>query len=108
MHWILAHLIGDFLFQTDWMARGKKNSSLACLLHVATYMLPFLFTSFSPLQLLCIAIQHFIQDRTTMVEWFMNHTGKRHFAQAPHTPWSLVIIDFIFHILAISLIEKFL
>ena len=44
MHWILAHLIGDYIFQTDWMAREKKVSNFACAVHVATYMIPFLFT----------------------------------------------------------------
>lgn len=24
MHWIFAHLIGDYIFQNDWMAMNKK------------------------------------------------------------------------------------
>ena len=63
MHWIFAHLIGDYLLQNDCMAKGKKSSSWVCLAHVATYMLPFLFIGGGMLQLLAIAAQHFAQDR---------------------------------------------
>lgn len=26
MHWIFAHLIGDYLIQNDWMALHKKKA----------------------------------------------------------------------------------
>ena len=38
--WLLiGHLLGDWLLQNDWMARGKKQSllSLAGMMHVAIY-----------------------------------------------------------------------
>lgn len=108
MHWIFAHLIGDFLIQTDWMVEGKKRRSWICLIHVATYMIPFIFTPLSWLQLTCIAAQHFLQDRTQIVEWFMEHTGRRNFAEPPKGPWSFILVDSIFHILFIALIEKIL
>ena len=25
MHWIYAHLIGDYILQNDWLAEGKKR-----------------------------------------------------------------------------------
>jgi hypothetical protein len=108
LHWIYAHLVGDFLIQTDWMANGKKRSSWICFVHVATYMIPFLFTSLSWLQLACIAAEHFLQDRTRIVEWFMKHAGKNSFAEPPKGPWSLIVVDNIFHILFIAMIEKML
>ena len=45
MHFIYAHLIGDYLLQTDKMALNKKSSHLWCLLHVLSYMIPFIFTN---------------------------------------------------------------
>ncbi len=108
MHWIYAHLIGDFLIQTDWMVKGKKRNSWICLVHVVTYMIPFLFTSLSWLQLIPIAIQHFLQDRTKAVEWFMEHTGRGGFAEPPNAPWSLILVDSILHVLFIALIEHLL
>jgi len=58
--WIYAHLIGDYLIQNDWMALNKKKNSWICLVHVLTYMIPFLFTSINPLGLFLIAAQHYI------------------------------------------------
>lgn len=66
MHWIFAHLIGDYLIQNDWMAQNKQKSSWACTVHVATYMIPFFFCGLTEWQFLLIAIQHWIQDRATV------------------------------------------
>ena len=33
MHWIYAHLIGDYIIQNDWMAQHKKDSSFRCDVH---------------------------------------------------------------------------
>jgi hypothetical protein len=104
MHWIFAHLIGDYLLQNDWMAKGKKGSSLVCLAHVATYMMPFLFIGAAWWQLLAIAAQHFAQDRTKVVNWFLNATGKADFAKPPMAPWSIIVVDNTFHVLFIAAI----
>ena len=41
MDWFLAHLAGDYIFQTDFMASGKKTKSWICAVHVLFYLLPF-------------------------------------------------------------------
>ena len=104
MNWIFAHLIGDYLLQNDWMARNKKTSSFACSVHIITYMIPFLFIGLEVWQLLAIAGQHWIQDRTNFVLWFMKVTGKNDFIKPPMAPWSIIVIDNIFHILWIALV----
>lgn len=104
MHWIITHLIGDYLIQNDWMAKGKKDSSVVCLAHVATYMLPFLFVEAALWQLLAIAIQHFLQDRTQIVNWFLNNTGSSEFAKPPMAPWSIIVVDNVFHIVFMAAI----
>ena len=76
MNYLIAHLIGDFIIQNDWMAVNKKKSSFACLVHVMTYLIPFLLCSLSWVQILVIGAQHFIQDRTDIIKWFLNNTGK--------------------------------
>lgn len=108
MHWIFAHLIGDYLIQTDWMASKKKENSWVCLVHVLTYLVPFLLTPLNWWQLSLIGVQHFIQDRTTLVENFMIYTGKRQFTKAPNAPWSLILLDNILHILFIALVAAWL
>ncbi|MHC1623023.1 MAG: DUF3307 domain-containing protein, partial [Candidatus Methanospirareceae archaeon] len=84
----IAHLIGDFLLQNDWMAKGKKSSSLICAAHSATYTLPFVLCGLAWWQLLLIGGQHFLQDRWSFVSWFMEKTGKGEFAKPPMSPWS--------------------
>lgn len=104
MHWIYAHLIGDYLLQNDWMAKGKKTDSWICTIHVLTYMLPFLFADMNWRQLFLIALQHWLQDRTDFVFWSMKLMGRNEFVTQPLAPWSLIITDNIFHILWIALI----
>ncbi len=63
-YWLLvAHLVGDYLLQSDWMASEKTKKSTACLAHVATYILPFVFVTQSLMALALIGGTHFVIDR---------------------------------------------
>lgn len=105
MHWIYAHLIGDYILQNDWMAANKKkDKGLACLVHVATYMIPFFFCGLTSVQLFMIAWQHFMIDRTYFVIWSCSITGRRNFMKPPMAPWSIILMDNIYHILWIAFI----
>jgi hypothetical protein len=99
MHWIYAHLIGDYLIQNDWMAVGKKKRSWICAVHVLAYLVPFLFCGLSWWQLALIGVEHFIQDRTGIVVWFMKAKGSAAFATGPCSPWSIIVTDNIMHVL---------
>jgi hypothetical protein len=100
----IAHLIGDYILQNDWMAQNKKKHSLHCAIHVATYMLPFLFCGLDWWQLLAIAVQHYVLDRTMFVGWFMEFKGSKQFRDGALAPWSWVVMDNILHILWIALV----
>jgi hypothetical protein len=122
MHYIWAHFIGDYFFQTDWMADNKKKSGSACLVHVLTYMLPFLFmgtwVSFINGQILgelmfcntawwklvLIALQHYVQDRTGFVKWLMEVKGSAKFAEPPMAPWSIILTDNLVHLMWIAFV----
>ena len=99
MHWIYAHLIGDYLLQNDWMANSKKRSSWICAVHVLAYLLPFLFTPLAWWQLALIGVEHFAQDRTGVVVWLMRTKGSAAFASGPCAPWSIIVTDNILHVL---------
>lgn len=112
---IVAHIVGDFILQSDWMAREKFRSSLACLVHVITYTLPFLLLTQVPETLLVIAGTHFLIDRWRLPRfliWFKNlpFPGRRPFSECrrtgfpPDMPDDLarllyIIVDGICHIL---------
>lgn len=60
---LLCHAVGDYVLQSDWMANAKTKRSIACLAHVATYALPFLFLRPSLAALAVIVGTHFAIDR---------------------------------------------
>jgi hypothetical protein len=98
MEWLIAHLVGDFLLQNDWMANGKRESSWICTVHVGLYMAPFLLLNLYWWQLVLIASQHWIQDRTKIVLWYLKLFGKNEFTTTPMAPWSMIVTDNIFHL----------
>ncbi len=82
---IVAHFVGDFILQTDWMAREKVRNSLACLVHVVVYTLPFLLITRSPATLLVIAGTHFAIDRWRLPRYLI---WARNLPFPGHRPWS--------------------
>lgn len=112
---IVAHLVGDYLLQSDWMANEKTKRSLAALAHVVTYAIPFLFLSPSLPALAVIVATHFIIDRWRLarfVVWAKNllGPGARPWSECsatgypPERPawlsvWLLIIADNVLHVL---------
>jgi hypothetical protein len=83
---LVAHAVGDYLLQSDWMATQKTRRSLPALVHASVYGLPFLFLSTSPLALLIICVSHFVIDRWRLaryLSWFSNRL-----APGPHPSWN--------------------
>lgn len=98
MSYILAHFIGDFLLQNDWLAVGKKKSSFICSVHVLLYMLPFLLTDLNEIQLVLIALQHWFQDRTKFVSWWCRTVGSfQGELKQDVLPWGHFVVDQVFH-----------
>ncbi|MCC6596908.1 MAG: DUF3307 domain-containing protein [Rhodanobacteraceae bacterium] len=65
----VAHLVGDYVIQSDWMASEKTKQNQAALAHALTYTLPFLLLSRSPLALGLIAASHFVIDRWRLARY---------------------------------------
>lgn len=77
---LLAHVVGDYILQSDWMANSKTKSSWPALAHVLTYMLPFLFLTRSLPALAFIVGTHFIIDRWRLARyicWIKNFLQPR-------------------------------
>lgn len=73
---ILAHLVGDYLLQSDWMATEKTRRSVAAAVHALCYSLPFLFFRPSLAAFAFIAGTHFVIDRWRLaryVVWAKNY-----------------------------------
>jgi len=115
MEQLILHLIGDYLFQNNWMGLNKKDNSLACFVHVLLYSLPFLIIG-SLNAVLIILVTHFIIDRTNIVMRIMafkNRVGLDNFGCSKDTPfalsiWLLIIADNTFDLSINYLCLKYL
>lgn len=107
--YILAHFIGDFILQNDWMAIGKKKKHYICTIHVILYMLPFLLTDLSYTQLILIAIQHWFQDRYQFISWWCKTMGSFQSELKSKTlPWGHFVVDQIFHFIWIWVVVEYI
>jgi len=107
--WLLVgHLVGDFLLQTDEMARHKAREWRWMFTHVGLYMVPvalaaLLYAWQQPLSpraavvgLLLVAATHVGLDRRDFTAWWMRAMGV-----APDKPWLAIVIDQVFHVLVL-------
>lgn len=108
---IIGHLVGDYLLQNDWMAMNKKKSGFPCVVHCFIWASSVcLFAGWHPLCWLLLFITHFIQDRTQIITWWMRLKWKDQskFAEPPMAPWSIVVVDNVWHIVTLYLVWRFL
>jgi hypothetical protein len=112
---LVCHAIGDYILQSDWMATEKTKRSIAALIHVLTYMLPFFILRPSLAALFVIVSTHFVIDRWRLarfVVWVKNvpYPGSKPWADCAATGypsdrpawlsvWLLIIADNIMHVL---------
>ena len=108
----VAHLVGDYILQSHWMATEKTKRSLAAGVHAATYALPFLFLTQSIAALAFIIGTHFVIDRFRLarfVVWAKNgyafsgvvvtNTGYKDEVPAWLAVWLLIIADNTMHLI---------
>ena len=107
---IVGHFVADYLAQNDWMAREKKRSSWVCAFHcflwagfVCTFVWGF-SQAWNPWIMLWLFGSHFAIDRWGFVPWFMRVNGQEAFSQPPTGPWSVIMVDQVFHLLTLWLV----
>lgn len=77
---LLAHLVGDYLLQTEWMATRKASRWWPAIVHGVTYTLPYLLVTQSPWALLVIGGTHIVIDRYLLIKyllWLKNQVGAK-------------------------------
>jgi hypothetical protein len=80
---LLAHLVGDYLLQSDWMATEKTKKWWPAWVHALAYGLPFLLVTQSPAALAVIVCTHAVIDRYRLVRYLL---WVKNFA-APRSHW---------------------
>jgi hypothetical protein len=75
---MLGHFVGDYLFQSQWMATEKSYPGIrghkACTIHVLLYTFAVaLFTGWHPLFLLAVAAPHWLIDRWSLAKYWLRY-----------------------------------
>jgi hypothetical protein len=113
---LLAHLVGDYLLQSHWMAVEKTKRWWPAVAHAATYALPFVIITRNPVALCVIMSTHAVIDRYRLarhVAWVKNHLAPigsvpswstcKATGYPPDTPpwlavWLMILADNTIHI----------
>lgn len=69
MEQLLAHLVGDYILQSDWIAKNKYTNNLVAVLHGMLYTLPFLFLTRDIAALSMIFVSHVYIDRMQIAKY---------------------------------------
>lgn len=103
---ILGHLIGDFLFQTSWMAGKKASQWLPLVVHAAVYTLIvtiIAWFAFGGLSLPGIALvfgAHVFLDQRTFVRWWLKTIMR---TPSPQADWLGIVSDQVFHVVVLAI-----
>lgn len=106
---LMAHLLGDWILQTEWQAENKKRKFHALLIHVVIYHVIvwiILYFGFGLRSLpvlavvIILAVLHAILDGWPTVKWIM----KRLRLTVERTPerWLLVAVDQAIHLVLLG------
>lgn len=68
---LLAHAFGDYVLQSDWMAREKTSRLSVALMHALVYSLPFLALQPSLAAWLVIVATHALIDRFRLARYLV-------------------------------------
>ncbi len=68
---LVAHAVGDYILQSQWMADNKRKESRAALIHCALYTLPFAMITQSVPALALIFGSHFFLDRFGLARYIV-------------------------------------
>lgn len=114
MEQLLIHLLGDYVTQTDWMARTKTSKFFAAFIHATIYSIPFLLLTQEVLPLFVIWITHLFIDHYRLARYVVfaknwvtdrnlkwadcSSTGYHKDTPAWLSTWLLIIVDNILHL----------
>lgn len=79
---LIAHVVGDYVLQSHWMATEKTKRWFPAVLHAVTYGLPFLIATQSLSALAVIVGTHAVIDRYRLarhVVWAKNQLAPKAF-----------------------------
>jgi hypothetical protein len=98
MQLLIAHLVGDYLFQNRWMALNKHENADVCILHSLIYAISVslicgMWSDNEIFKFLIIFVSHFIIDYFRIgAKW------RQFFSHDTEIPWT-ILSDNTIHLL---------
>jgi len=109
---IVGHLVGDYLLQNDWMAQNKRKNVFPLAVHCVIWTACVMnFSGWSPntVAYLVLVLTHMAQDGTGFIKFWMTRINCQPvFALPPLAPWSIIVVDNVWHILTIWIVWRFI
>lgn len=121
---LLCHLLGDYVLQTDYMAKNKRASWFVAYEHALFYTLPFTLVTKSLWALLVILVTHCVIDHLGLAAYVVrwkNQLGSWKDRAIYETPtgypadappwlavWLVIIVDNTMHLLINYFAVKYL
>lgn len=106
MNQLIAHLIGDYILQTHWMAVNKTSKLYVAIIHAFFYTLPFLVLTHNLGSLLVIFGTHVVIDRyrvamyiTRLKNWCFEGNGYPEGTPIWLSTWLVIILDNTLHLI---------
>ncbi|MGE5396709.1 MAG: DUF3307 domain-containing protein [Chitinophagales bacterium] len=101
---LVGHLVGDFLFQTHWMAENKNTKLWPLFVHSLVYTLTvyafsWLTGGISYWGMAIIFLSHFLLDQRSFTRWWLDNISK-----SSGLIWMQFAIDQVFHIVFLTLV----
>lgn len=98
-------MVGDFLFQTRWMAENKTSKWDALLVHCFLYTLIIAVFAWPAgglawWSLLIIFFAHMVLDRRGFTRWWLKNINKSH-----DTFWLMIVHDQAWHMLVLAIVS---
>jgi hypothetical protein len=97
----VAHLVGDWILQNDWMARNKTSlQHPAAWIHAAIHAL-CLGIALGPLAGVVLGLSHLLIDTRVPVDFWIRHFKKS--TQAPEAGTIALALDQTLHVICIAI-----
>lgn len=101
---VVAHLIGDFLLQTGWMAKNKATKWAPLFAHVVVYTVVvtiagWLAGGISVWAIALIFASHVLLDHKGFIGWWARQIQSIH---RPSDAWVLIMTDQVFHVIILA------
>jgi len=104
---LLAHLIGDYMLQTEWMAKYKAQRWIPLLTHCVVYTVViacmaywFIPGGLSLWAILFVFVTHVLLDRRTFVYIWYRKIMR---VTEDGSKWLMIICDQTFHLIVLAL-----